>query len=317
MDQEERKVLDTIWRNLKKHRKLNLGPLALAFRLERSIRVTGNALKPLHFTAAYQDWAKRKTVKVTPPEPGQQPDNIFEKAEEKPEVAVIVGVGPGFGYALARKLAKEGFAVILASRNANRLDGLVQEIQSTGGFAYAFGCDATSEKSVIDLFADISGTFGVPHLVIYSLQNFGPGSVIDIEVPAFEDGWKHNCLGAFLVARSAGRLMRPLGRGSIILVGSTSSVLGRAGHLNLAVGKFGQRALAQVLARELWPAGIHIAHLIIDADIREDNSKVEAGTSSDPDQIAESVLSLYRQPKTAWTSEMDIRPWNEQFWEHC
>ena len=111
--------------------------------------------------------------------------------------------------------------------------------------------------------------------------------------------------------------MSPSGRGSIILVGSTSSIIGRAGHLNLAAGKFGQRAIAQVLARELWPVGIHVAHLLIDADISENDSEGDLGTSSDPKQIAEAVVSIHRQPKTAWTSEMDIRPWNEQFWEHC
>ena len=206
---------------------------------------------------------------------------------------------------------------MLVSRNARRLDGLVAEIQNSGGFACAYGCDVTCESSVLELFAKISATHGVPNLVIYSLQSFGPGSVVDIELPAFEDGWKHNCLGSFLVARSAARLMHPSGRGSIILIGSTSSVLGRAGHLNLAVGKFGQRALAQVLARELWPKGIHVAHLLVDADIREDNAEETSESSSDPNQIAEDVLSLHRQPKTAWTSEMDVRPWNEQFWEHC
>jgi NAD(P)-dependent dehydrogenase (short-subunit alcohol dehydrogenase family) len=215
------------------------------------------------------------------------------------------------------RLAAEGMAVILVSRNAKRLDRLVAEIVQSGGFACSYGCDVTNETAVVDLFSMIGRIHGVPHLVVYSLQNFGRGSVMNSELPAFEDGWKHNCLGSFLVSRSAARLMSPMGRGSIILIGSTSSIIGRAGHLNLAVGKFGQRALAQVLARELWPAGIHVAHMLIDADIREDEGSTHSATSSNPHQIAESVLFLHRQPQTAWTSEMDIRPWNEKFWEHC
>ena len=107
------------------------------------------------------------------------------------------------------------------------------------------------------------------------------------------------------------------GRGTIVLIGSTSSVIGRQAHLNLAVGKFGQRALAQVMARELWPLGIHVAHLLIDADISEDSTSKFDAPHADPYHIARSVLDLHLQPRTAWTSELDLRPWNEQFWEHC
>jgi NAD(P)-dependent dehydrogenase (short-subunit alcohol dehydrogenase family) len=119
------------------------------------------------------------------------------------------------------------------------------------------------------------------------------------------------------VAREAARAMVPLARGTIILVGSTSSLLGRAGHLNLAAGKFGQRALAQVMARELWPQGIHVAHLIIDADIHEGEERPDGGPQTAPEHVSEIVVSLHRQQSTAWTSEMDVRPWNERFWEHC
>lgn len=310
-------MIEAIWRHLKRDRSLRVGPISFSFKFRRSIRISRNTPKRLRSAfSAHQTWAET-VFERTHKEPERLTDNSSGSPPARPELAMIVGVGPGFGYSLARRLATAGIAVLLVSRNAGHLDTLVQQIRNTGGFAHALGCDATSESSVVDLYESINATYGIPDLVVYSLQNFGAGSVVDIELPAFEDGWKHNCLGAFLVARSAARLMRPRGRGSIVLVGSTSSVLGRAGHLNLAVGKFGQRALAQVLARELWPAGIHVAHLLIDADIREEDSNDTIGTSSDPDQIAESVLSLYRQPRTAWTSEMDIRPWNERFWEHC
>jgi NAD(P)-dependent dehydrogenase (short-subunit alcohol dehydrogenase family) len=232
-------------------------------------------------------------------------------------VAVIVGVGPGFGHALARKLAAQGFDLALVSRDARRLTPLSKELSRTGTGVALYGADATDEQDVGDLFERIRAQQGAPSLVVYAIQDFGPGNGIDISVPAFESAWRHNCLGAFLVARSAGKLMRDAGQGSIFLVGSTSSIVGRAGHMTLAVGKFGQRALAQVLARELCPAGIHVAHVIVDAEIAEEQQPNGQLVQSDPDDIAESILALHRQPRTAWSSEIDLRPWNEAFWEHC
>jgi NAD(P)-dependent dehydrogenase (short-subunit alcohol dehydrogenase family) len=239
------------------------------------------------------------------------------KENSKSGTAVIVGVGPGFGYALARRLAADGFDLVLISRDADGLAVLVSEVAAFGTHVVSMGGDITDELDVSSLFKRIAAAFGTPSLVVYSLQEFGPGEVLDVSVPAFESAWRHNCLGAFLVSRAAGRAMRPGGSGSILLIGSTSSLIGRAGHLNLAVGKFGQRALAQVLARELWPAGIHVAHVVIDADIRETNTSHHNYPQANPDDIAQTVLAVHRQPKTAWTSEIDLRPWNEKFWEHC
>lgn len=307
-------MVSRFWKQLKVWRRISLGPLSLRFRFERSVDVSRNTRQRLK-TALHRhhSWANVQVHQGTAAE-HPLPNRGAQSLEE---LAVIVGVGPGFGYALAKRLASEGLAVVLVSRNAERLDLLAEEIAVTGGIAFAYGCDATSEASVVDLFAHIEAQHGVPNLVVYSLQSFGPGQTIDIELPAFEDAWRHNCLGAFLVARSAARSMLTKGRGTIVLTGSTSSMLGRAGHLNLAVGKFGQRALAQVLARELWPKGIHVAHLVIDADIHEGVANDDGGPQSDPNHISEVVVSLHRQPRTAWTSEVDVRPFNEQFWEHC
>jgi len=300
-------VMRETWLSLKTWRKMRLGPLSLLFKFERAVTVTRNS-------------SRRKS-------PGRRDaDTIVALHQSAPAapsapvrrgVAVIVGVGPGFGEALALALASDGFEVILVSRNAGRLDALVSAIQSAGGRSAAYGCDATMERSVQSLFKLIIEDHGVPELVVYSLQSFGPGKVLDIGLPAFEDGLKHNCVGPFLVAREAGRAMLPLHRGSIILVGSTSAMIGREGHLNLAAGKFGQRALSQVLARELWPEGIHVAHVVIDADISEDDTEHDGEAHADPAHIAQSVLHLHLQPKSAWTSELDLRPWNEKFWEHC
>lgn len=300
-------ILKTAWHSMKAWRKLSLGPVSLTYKFERTVRVTRN--KPRRSNAGRRDSDQAVNVRIDTAK--------FEAPSRQRGIAVIVGVGPGFGYAMAHHLADAGFDVILVSRNAAGLDHLVDEIAAGGGHAFRYGCDATDEKSVIELFHLIEQHHGVPSLVIYSIQSFGPGNVVDIELAAFEDGWKHNCLGSFLVARTAARLMIPRSTGSIILIGSTSAMLGRSGHLNLAVGKFGQRALAQVLARELWPKGIHVAHVVIDADIIDQDKPVVQEPQSDPADIARIVLNVHDQQRSAWTSEIDVRPWNEQFWEHC
>jgi len=304
-------ALGRLWPELKIWRKVRLGPVALIFAFRRSVRITQSDHKARSVVArdSAQDSAFERC-------PGPASQARSEGAAAR-SVAVIVGVGPGFGYALARRLAAEGFDLALVSRDARRLSSLSEELSRAGTGVALHGADATDEQDVATLFDRIRAQQGAPSLVVYSVQDFGPGNGIDISVPAFESAWRHNCLGAFLVARSAGKLMREAGRGSIFLVGSTSSIVGRAGYMTLAVGKFGQRALAQVLARELWPAGIHVAHVIVDAEIAEEQELNGQLVQSDPDDIAESILSLHRQPRTAWSSEIDLRPWNEAFWEHC
>ncbi|MCV2370577.1 SDR family NAD(P)-dependent oxidoreductase [Roseateles oligotrophus] len=305
-------LLQSIWKYLKRLRKFNLGPIAFAFKFERAVHVTPISRRRMRQALPHESRARSLqagTLQTLHPEPSPSP--------AAREIALIVGVGPGLGYALAHRLANEGMAVVMASRNAARLTPLARDIGAKGGTAFAYGCDATNEQSIARLFEHVMANHGIPNLVIYSLQCFGPGEAMDVELPAFEDGWRHNCLGAFLVARQAARAMVPAQRGTIILTGSTSSLLGRAGHLNLAVGKFGQRAIAQVMARELWPKGIHVAHLVIDADIREGADHPDKERQSDPVHVADLMIGLHRQARTAWTSEIDARPWNENFWEHC
>jgi len=133
---------------------------------------------------------------------------------------------------------------------------------------------------------------------------------------AFEECWRANCLGGFIVAREAAQLMRPHHSGSIILIGSTSGLIGRENHLSLAVGKFGLRAVTQVMARELWSEGLHVAHVVIDADI-DDANKDPSQISCNPNDVAEVIYSVHCQPSSAWASEVDVRPAKERFWEHC
>jgi len=308
-------MITSLWERLKIWRRLTAGPIRLVFKFERTPLITSGSRN--------HRVTKTREVRVAIPaldfdESGAaQSEGLAGDSTISRGTAVIVGVGPGFGYAVARRLVAEGFDLVMVSRNADRLTPLATELKTYSRRVSVHSADATDELSVDRMFHTILSSYGVPKLVIYSIQEFSPGETLDVSVPAFESAWRHNCLGAFLVSRAAGRAMKQEHSGTILLIGSTSSILAREGHLNLAIGKFGQRALAQVLARELWPAGIHVAHVLIDADISEDSSKELLSTKSSPEDIAMSILALHDQPRTAWSSEIDIRPWNEKFWEHC
>lgn len=285
-----------LWMSMKRLRRISVGPLSFLFTFRRRVRITPGT--GLRLNGSCQS--------SSGPSVAELPDR---------ELAVIVGVGPGLGHALAARLAREHARLVLISRNADALDPLVETLRAQNVEVSSYGCDATDESQVSGLFRRIRENLGTPSLVVYSLQEFGRSKTLDTTVAAFESAWRHNCLGAFLDASAAGREMLPRQAGSIILVGSTSSIIGREEHLNLAVGKFGQRALAQVLARELWASGIHVAHVIVDADIAEDTIADES--QADPYDVAQAIISVHRQPATAWTSELDIRPAKERFWEHC
>lgn len=303
---------NALWRSAKRWRTIPLGPVAVLYRMRRHVRVSSNGRRRLLARAASWFGSKSDRQRVAPPlqQPAIRPATI--------ETAVIVGVGPGLGEALARKLAAQGMHVAMLARNAERLDPLAEELQrNTTATIRAYACDATSERLLNHAFALIAADMGEPALVIYSLQGFARRLAIDVQVDAFEEHWRQNCLGAFVVAREAGRRMIPRGHGTIVLVGSTSGVVARPEHLTLAVGKFGLRAMAHVLAREWGPLGIHVAHLVIDADIKEDDVHGPEVPQADPGDLATLIHSIHQQPRSAWTSELDARPWNEKFWEHC
>jgi NAD(P)-dependent dehydrogenase (short-subunit alcohol dehydrogenase family) len=229
------------------------------------------------------------------------------------DVALIVGVGPGLGAALARRFAQGGLAVAVAARRVDALSELAREI---GGRAYA--CDATEEDSVSQLFAAVERDLGRPTVVVYNAGAFSPGSVLEINAAEFERCWRALCLGGFLVGQRAARGMVEAGRGTILLTGATASLRGGARFANLAVGKFGLRALAQSMARELGPKGVHVAHIVIDGQIRSERyAELEkqrpADGLLDPDAIAEAYWHLHMQTRSAWTLEIDLRPWVEKF----
>jgi NAD(P)-dependent dehydrogenase (short-subunit alcohol dehydrogenase family) len=186
--------------------------------------------------------------------------------------------------------------------------------------ARAYACDATKEGEVERLLRQVTDELGLPRLVVYNAGAFVPHGVMETSTEEFERCWRVGCLGGFLIGRAAARAMlsdAAVG-GTILFTGATASLRGSAGFQNLAVGKFGLRALAQSMARELQPRGVHVAHVVIDGRIRsriaDEHGPYDTGdTMLDPDAIAETYYQLHRQPRSAWTLELDLRPWVESF----
>ncbi len=228
-------------------------------------------------------------------------------------VAVVVGAGPGLGSALARRFAAAGMAVAVARRRVDELAGLAEE---TGGRAYA--CDATDGNSVEALFDSVEHDLGTPALVAYNAGAYQRGGILEISAEDFERCWRIGCLGGFHVGQAAARRMVPAGQGTILFTGATASLRGSAGFMNLAMPKFGLRAVAQSMARELGPQGVHVAHVIIDGQIageRPGYRPEERGEDAvlAPSAIAEAYWQLHAQPRSAWTHELDLRPSVEKF----
>ena len=234
--------------------------------------------------------------------------------------AVVVGVGPDLGSALVRRFAKAGMKVAAVRRNADQLDALVKEC---GSSVRAYSCDGTDEGSVSALFASVGKELGTPRLVVYNAGGFIRKSVLETTREEFERCWRNGALGGFLVGREAARTMlaaKTGGRhnGTIIFTGATAALRGGANFLNLAMGKFGLRALSQSMARELQPQGLHVAHVIIDGQIESDRpgrSVADRGVDAvlSPAAIAEAYYQLHLQSPSAWTLELDLRPYVEKF----
>lgn len=229
------------------------------------------------------------------------------------KVALVVGAGPGLGAALARRFAEGGYSVAVARRRTDDITALAEEI---GGKAYA--CDAADHSSVAALFDGVTADLGTPTLVSYNAGAYSPGSVLEITPEEFERCWRIGCLGGFNVGQAAARGMVEAGGGTILFTGATAALRGGKGFANLAVGKFGLRALAQSMARELGPQEVHVAHLIIDGQIASDRpgySEAERGEDHvlKPAAIAEAAWFLHSQQKSAWTQELDLRPYVEKW----
>jgi NAD(P)-dependent dehydrogenase (short-subunit alcohol dehydrogenase family) len=236
------------------------------------------------------------------------------------ETAVVVGAGPGLGAALARRFAAAGMQVAVARRDAGALTALLANL---GASAKGYACDATDERAVADLFASVTRELGSPRLVVFNAGGFIRKAILDTRVEEFERCWRVGCLGGFLVGREAVRAMLATPgegnhRGTLVFTGATASLRGGALFHNLAVPKFALRALAQSMAREFQPQGIHVAHVIIDGQIESDRpgrSVAERGVDAvlSPDAIADAYYQLHLQKPSAWTLEMDLRPYVEKF----
>ena len=225
--------------------------------------------------------------------------------------ALIVGAGSGLSASLARLFAKNGLAVALAVRNTAKLAALCAE---TG--AVAHGCDATQADDVAGLFEAVSAGQGDPEIVVFNASARAPGPIADLDPAAVANAIAISAFAGFLVAQQAVRRMLPRGSGTILFTGASASVKGYPRSAAFAMGKFALRGLAQSLARELAPQGIHVAHFVIDGGIR---SAVRADPANnpdsllDPDAIAETYWQVINQHRSAWTWEMELRPWVEPF----
>jgi NAD(P)-dependent dehydrogenase (short-subunit alcohol dehydrogenase family) len=225
--------------------------------------------------------------------------------------ALIVGAGAGLSASLARALAKDGVRVALAARTTGDLDPLTRE---TG--ALAFACDATKQAEVEKLFTDIEAAFGAPEIVIYNASFRSRGPLIELDPADVERAIAVSAFGGFLVAQQAARRMLPKKHGAILFTGASASVKGYAQSAPFAMGKFALRGLAQSMARELAPQGIHVAHIVIDGGIksaRRGEPPDAPASLLDPDAIAATYLHVIRQPRSAWAWEIELRPWMEKF----
>ena len=224
---------------------------------------------------------------------------------------LIVGSGSGLSASLASLFAQEGFKVALAARDAEKLAPLCK---STG--ASAFSCDATIASEVANLFQNVEAKIGTPDVVIYNASARSRGPFISLDATEVENAIRVSAFGGFLVAQQAAKKMVPKGHGAILFTGASASVKGYAQSAPFAMGKFALRGLAQSMARELAPMGIHVAHFIIDGGIRNPGRSGPLDNPDsmlDPDAIAANYLHVLRQPRSAWTWEMELRPWVEKF----
>jgi NAD(P)-dependent dehydrogenase (short-subunit alcohol dehydrogenase family) len=230
--------------------------------------------------------------------------------------ALIVGAGSGTSASFARLLARQGARVALAARNIDKLASLKKEIDGL-----AISCDATQADQVANLFEQLDHDMGVPDVVLYNASGHTAGPVAELDPRTVQDSLMLTGYGGFLVAQQAAKRMQAAGGGAIFFTGATASIKGFPRFAPFAMGKFALRGLAQSLARELGPQNIHIAHFIVDGSIASPGRDLRADSPSsnvddamlEPDAIAEVYLSVLNQHRSAWSHEVDLRPWKENF----
>ncbi|WP_298019587.1 SDR family oxidoreductase [uncultured Parasphingopyxis sp.] len=240
------------------------------------------------------------------------------------DICLVIGAGDGLGGAVARRFAAEGHPVCLTrrARHIDQLEVLAEDIRADGGEAHAFGVDARSEEETAALFDRIENEIGPIGVTVFNIGANVRFDIRDTTARVFTKVWEMACFAGFLAGREAARAMVPRGRGSILFTGATASLRGREGFAAFAAAKHGLRALAQSMARELGPEGIHVAHIVCDGAIdgvftrsRVDDigELLDTDLILKPEDIAENYLMLHRQPRSAWTHELDLRPWRESW----
>ena len=237
-------------------------------------------------------------------------------------VALVVGAGDATGGAIAKRFARGGYTVCATRRTLDKLQPLIEEIRAAGGEAHGFACDARNEDEVDALFDDIEARIGAIEVFVFNIGANARAAVLEETAQKYFKIWEMACFAGFLNARKAARCMAPRGQGTMLFTGATASLRGSAGFAAFAGAKAALRALAQSLARELGPRGIHVAHVVVDggidtAFIRDNFPERYALKDQDgivnPEHIADSYWMLHTQPRDAWTHELDLRPWMERF----
>lgn len=245
---------------------------------------------------------------------------MTEQAAKK--VCLVIGVGDGVGAAIAKAFALDGFETVITrrARNLPDLERIADGIRALGGVVHARGVDARSEEETVALFADIERTIGPIEVMVFNIGANVRFSIEDTTARVFTKVWEMACFAGFLAGREAAKVMGPRGRGTILFTGATASIRGRENFAAFAAAKSGLRTLAQSMARELGKKNIHVAHVICDGSIdgvfsRQNIADLEQRLAEDrvlkPDDIAANYLHLHHQKRSAWTHEMDLRPWSE------
>lgn len=233
---------------------------------------------------------------------------------------LVIGAGDATGGAIAKRFAREGYIACVTRRSADKLEPLVQEIRAAGGEAHAFGSDARKEDEMVSLIEHIESQIAPIEVAVFNIGANVRFGITETTARVYFKVWEMACFAGFLMGRETAKRMLPRGRGTILFTGATASLRGRDGFAAFAGAKHGLRALAQSMARELWPQGIHVAHPTIDGAIDTDfirsnfperyALKDQDGIVS-PDAIADAYWAIHQQPRNAWTHETELRPWLE------
>jgi NAD(P)-dependent dehydrogenase (short-subunit alcohol dehydrogenase family) len=235
---------------------------------------------------------------------------------------LVVGAGDATGGAIARRFAREGYVACVTRRSAEKLEPLVEEIRAAGGQAHGYGSDARKEEEMVALVEGIEREVAPIEVAVFNIGANVQFPITDTTARVYFKVWEMACFAGFLTGREVARAMLPRGRGTIIFTGATASLRGREGFAAFAGAKHGLRALAQSMARELWPKGIHVAHTIIDGAIDTEfirsnfpdrYARKEQDGILSPEHIADAYWQIHQQPRDAWTHETELRPWMESW----